>query len=218
MASLRQLATRVINNIGEEFNIPLYERVKDMLITARAEMLQQSIDKRGAITDHYRQRYTVRLQKTDAADTCVINANCTILRTVNKIATPLRYTTDTPFLFVGSIDGKLTFTYAKRSEIQYVTSMKYISKAIRYVYLNNYIYVYLNTKLKYISVEAVYENPTIVSDECTGGAICYTDDMEFPAPLDIINRCMDRIYKELKGLPIEDKVTQVEIIKEESKQ
>jgi len=215
MASLRQLVTRSINNINEQYNIALYRLVKDMLFTARAEMLQQSIDKRGTTDDQYRQRYVVKLEKVDSADTCVANANCTVLKTINPIATPLRYTTDVPFSFVGSIDGKLTFTKTSRSEMQYVSSLKYTANAIRYDYINNYIYVYGNTKLKYISIDAVYENPTIVSDECIDGAICYTDDMEFPCPLDIINRMMDRIYKELLILKQENKIPQVEMIKDQ---
>lgn len=202
MATLRQEVSKIITNLNLPFDKVLYLRVKDLLLDSRATIIKQSLDKAGLINDVYIQKYIIELTKSDIADYCKVDLDCDILRSKNKIATPIKYKSDTPFIFVGTIDGKESFLYATNiGEVMNSKYMKYLRNSLRYLYIDNYIYLYGNTKIKYARLDAVYANPTIITDDCDGDGICLNDDMEFPITADLLPLVRELVYRELSYNP-----------------
>jgi len=190
MASLNKYAEQVLLAINRPYDFATHKRIKDLIKQARAERIRQSIERNG-IDIHFRQVYHPKLIKVDIADSCVIDIGCIILRTENRIANPIRYKSDVPFLFVGSADENISFTYAGNArELTSATQSKFMSKSPRYMYVNGYLYLYNVTRVKQLAVEALYENPELGTDACN---ICYFDDMEFPISLDMINSIIKEI-------------------------
>ena len=191
MASLNKIAEEVLLAINKPFDFATHKRIKELIIQARAERIRQSVEKNG-IDNIYVQSYNPNLVQVDIADSCNIDVGCLVLRTEFPIAQPIRYKTDVPFLYVGSIDGKISYTYASSTqEILSATKSKFMKHIPRYIYINGYLYIYNVKRVKYISIKAPYENPNIAYTNCSG--ICYNDDMEFPLPLDMINSIIKEI-------------------------
>jgi len=188
MASLRQLATELIDSIGIPYDYPTYKRAKNVIIQARALRIKQDITKHG-VQDHYQQSYYTKLKDVDAVDNCVFEVGCTIKRSENKIPSPILYASDSPFLSVGNVlDPKsvgIELTYAYRDQIRYMAQR--FPKATFYSWIDGYLYIY-NPKHKYLIIRGIYDNPTLLPVDCNTGeaGICYDDEMEFPLPLSLI--------------------------------
>ena len=202
MASLNQLSSQVATNIGRPFDVPLKKRIADLFKNVRAKYLRQSIQKYG-VDEVYIQKYVVPTTTVDIADSCAVSIGCDVRRTTNKIANPIRYTNDAPFLLVASPSGKLIITFSQLFEVQLGEDDPYFGVIPRYSYVNNYIYLY-NTNISNILVQAAYESPELIIPSATGDTctltatgICYTDDMEFPIPMDLIHDIKLEVYREL---------------------
>jgi hypothetical protein len=139
---------------------------------------------RNGVSEEMNIPYVADLIKVDIADNNIIDADCTVLRTKNKIFTPIRLKSDTSFKFVGTTDRKITFTYTNLEELKYTCSNKYTSNIIRYMRMNGYIYVYNATKIKHICIDCI----PVDASEVLGyiNDKCYDDDDEFPIPMDML--------------------------------
>jgi hypothetical protein len=215
MASLNQIADGLTLELKRPEDTILRDLIKDLIKQQRALYLRQSIDKYG-VDLQYIQRYRAELIKVDKADTCLVTVGCAIHRTENKVPTPVRYNCDVPFQFVGSVDEGITFVYTPMSGWKHTSYNKYTANIVRYDYIDNYIYLFNTRRLKYISIRAIYENPSLIipcmNDDIVG--ICYTDDMEFPIPEDLLTIIRQNILKEFGVIKPED--TEVKIVDENS--
>ena len=187
MPSLNQLAEQVAIKYNKQFDTPFNDFIKDLIKQARATLLRQSANKYG-VDRGWTNRYVIELEAVDVADNCNVTVGCTTLRSINKIPTPVRFTTDIPFIYVGSVDGNIVFGHMPFYAVKNKKDRKYGSDKITYDWVNNYLYVYVVgiPKLKWVAIEALHESPDLVPYCDDGGGICYTDDMEFPCPLDIV--------------------------------
>ena len=210
MASLNQIAAQILDGVNQPFNKELLERVKDIIKQERADRFRQSIERNG-VDDIMITTYDVGLTKVDAADSCYVELGCEILRTENKIVNPIRYKGDSPFVFIGSSDGKVNITYSQLSEIKNLAYLSIISNIPRYIWINGYVYIYFYDKRKTtIRIQAVNSTEQIESICINGIETCYTDDMEFPLPIDMINSIKAGIYRELGLVPIENKEVKIQ--------
>ena len=204
MASLNQLADKLLNAYDQAFNHELRERLKDSYKFLRATRIRQSIEKSG-IDDEFLLSFNVDLIKVTSDDDCFTpDLNCPQLRSQNKIPKPIRYKTDVPFTYVGTRDG-IAFYQGHISSARYKEQLPFISEAICYVWKNGYIYLYGRTKLKRLLVEEVIANPEEAGSMCDANTECYNDDMEFPLPDDMIYSITQEIIKtEFGGIKPQD--------------
>lgn len=210
MASLNQLADHISNLINVPFSHELRERIKDSFRFLAASRIRQSVEKNG-LDNQFVSSYISGLKQVDSFDTCFTSSGCTILRTINKVATPVRYKSDVPFSFVGTPDG-VPILYSRRSEIRYRKYLKYIGKSMSYTYDDGYIYVFGNTRIKQIKIQDIFLNPEEAVTVCSTNSNCVTDDTEFPIPTDMIYSIIQEILKsefgiikpETLGVPIND--------------
>lgn len=192
MASLNLLAAEITHLLNEPDNYDLTVRVKLAFKHWRATFLRQRIEKYG-LESQYIQRFVVQLQEVDKFDNCLVESECVAMRSINKIPTPISYPSDNPFSFVGTLHGT-PFVMRNVVERKYASSLKWADKAIVYDYINQYIYTF-NTKLEYIELQYLPEDPEAIVNVCDN-TDCYDDDMEFPLPADLIQPIKTAILKE----------------------
>lgn len=194
MASLNELATAFIDSVEQPFNIPLRERVKFHIKHLRAKFIRQDFERNG-ISRNIVQSYVDKLIPVDALDTCVIQLGCTVLRTENKVPSPVQ-TKGNLFQRVGSVNYQgMAWGEIYPDELPYIGYNLFTAKSTRYHYTNNYIYVYTEGKQKYIRIDGAFEDPQAALDRCVDSANCVSDDDEFPISLHMV----DLIYKEMRN-------------------
>lgn len=209
MATFNEIASEVSHALGDPFNHALRQRIKSVFRHQAATFIRQDIERNG-INQQLKVRYSTTLTKVDKADTCIVNLDCIILRTTNKVPKPVRFKGAAPFTFVGSPDGSIVFMHSPSESLKYLASIRFLQGSIVYHYSNEYIYVYNAKRLNFITIEAPYLS-TNISNICTSdNNECYTDDMELPVPEDMIQAIKMAILRgEFKLIPPQDHTVEV---------
>jgi hypothetical protein len=192
MASLNLIASSDAMLMGRPFDTPLIENIKVLYRQLAPKYIRQSIERNG-VDDIMRKGYVAKLTRASRLDPCVIEG-CTIVRTELKVPTPLRYKSDVPFLYVGVADllKPRPFIYILPVELKYINSYKLNNRIPRYFYLNDYLYFINIGLVEEVRVINIWENPDEVVSYCTND--CWTDDMEYPIPMDIISAIKKEIF------------------------
>lgn len=210
MATLNQISSIIAHRRNRGFDFAYLQQVKFTVRYWTAELIRRDVERNG-MSREYLRRFTTKLIKVDAADTCVIDVGCEILRSVETIPTPVRLKLDEPFKYVGEtgggiISGNLAWAHCELNELPLIAYNKYTPKETRYTYINNYIYVYAfkhNNRFKYVTIEGVFTDLTKVKDLCANSGACFTDDEEFPIGEDMLRSLIQGIltgeFKEVKG-------------------
>ena len=186
MATLNTLAFQVASSFDRDTDFLFIERIKDLIIQTRNTFVHREIDKYG-VNYRYVQPYVADLEEVNASEESTIISKFTLLRTVNKIPVPLRFNTDVPFVFVGSLDRMIPFRYIKPYIMKFSRNLRLIGGAICYFYTNEYVYVYNTIKLDKLLLETVFEQLDVTQDHNDPTGLCYKDDMEFPLAGDMLN-------------------------------
>jgi len=186
MATLKTLAYQVASSFDRDTDFLFIERIKDLIIQTRNQFVHRETDKYG-INDRYIQPYNAELELVNASVDSTITSKYTLLRTTNKIPAPIRFNSDVPFVFVGSLDRMIGFRNIKPYIMKYGRSLRLIGNAICYFYTNKYIYIWNSTKLERVLIEAIYEQLDVTQDSTDPTGLCYKDDMEFPLAGDMLN-------------------------------
>jgi len=195
MASLRQLATEVIDAINQPFNELLYQRVKDLIVHERSLAIRRSIQRHG-IDSEFKQRYKVPMIRVDKSDFYNIDTNLKVFRSVNKIARLVRFQNDSPFTYVGSVTHDNPFIFVEPFAVEGIDSLRYMKYVIKYSFNNAHIYVFnRNNTLENIGVETIFADPRFVDySDNTIAPVTFTDDMEFLISEDMISDIKLKIF------------------------
>ena len=195
MASLKQIATEVIDALDQPFNELLYQRVKDLIVHERSLAIRRSIGKNG-IDDEFKQRYKVPMIRIDKSDFYGITTDLEVFRSTNKIAKLVRYRGDSPFIYVGAVTHDIPYLYTQSFAVPAQDSLRYMKYIGKYTYDNGYLYVMLHDNtLENIGVQAIQADPREIdySDYATAPFV-YTDDMEFLISEDLISDIKLRMF------------------------
>lgn len=241
MASINLIADEITGALNRPFDDMFKSRVKSIIRHQLAVFIRQSIEKSG-VDDIFKTKFKVQVQKYINVDFELIGVEDErLFRTINKVPRPLRYKTDEPFLWVGDINGRGTYIYSTLQELPYADLQKVYSgkviagdtnilyKPIRYVYQNDYIYLfnYLgevydeNTEPPiggtpppdpeiepnyYIGIEAVYPVKTMLTPEDNLNNETIDDNTDLPIPEDLIQLVKTELLsKELSIIDNRDK-------------
>ena len=186
MASLNKLADNLISALGKPFDHALRERAKFAIQYYRAMLIRRDFERNGVSRQNI-QSFTMPLIKVDAADTDVVEVGCKIKRTKDRVPTPVRLKGGS-FRYVGSPNRKnKEWTETDQTELIYTGQNTYTNNVIRYNYINGYIYVYtFGCKVKYVTVEAAFEDPSEVIGLTIASSACFSDDEPYPIGIDMM--------------------------------
>jgi len=185
MASLNQIAERIAYEKKDPFNVMLKENIKLSVNFWRATLIRRDVQANG-LSEAFLQKYEVELVKVDKADSCNFNLDCVkVLRSKNPIPKAVRLKNDVIYKFVGSVDGK-PWAQVEYEEVPYTCYNKFTPKDVRFAIINDYLYVFNNTKLKWARLQHIVEYPNLINTSCTNST-CFTDDSEYPCPADLLH-------------------------------
>ena len=200
MATLNKLAYQVASSFDRDTDFLFIERVKDLVIFVTNEFVHRQIDKYG-INERFVRPYVAELTLVNASSDTTIPSRLELLRTTNKIPAPIRYDSDSSFVFVGSLDRTVSFRKIKPYIMTNSRTLRYIGSAICYFYVNEYIYIWNNTKLERVLVEAVYEGLDVTQNNDDPTGLCYKDDMEFPIAGDMLKAVIEEVTRIVRMSP-----------------
>ena len=199
MATLRKIAHQIADSINRPFDDMLYYRLRDYIIQEAAFLMQQTMDKDG-VDKQYVATSIVPMKIVNASELSIVTDNKKILRSVDKIHTPIRYKNYIPFVYVGIRDGSYAFSFSNFYSAEYHHCLPLVGETITYDYIDNYLYVFNTIKLDEVRISAVYPMTifdTFRSDITAQQGECYVDNMEFPLALDQVNILITRIKQYL---------------------
>ena len=212
MATLKKIATQLIDALDRPFDEMFLRRVMDLIINERASLIRQEINK-GDSAHYYTFPYEVELEMVNGLTENIIYGQ-SILRSVNKIPTPVRISSPEPFYQVMGTGGGPTLTFvAGATEYKFRKNLDKIGGAIVYMWRNNRIYILNNLKLEKVIALAAYESPYVYvegydyNEVASGNVIVCDEDMEFPMPIDLIANIKAKLLTgELSIIDDKDKI------------
>ncbi len=227
MATLKEISHQLADALNRPFDDMLIERLKVLIRQELATLIRQQINKYG-ISSQFKTRYSIKCKDVELGDSPYYpghESDVEVYRTVNKVARPVRYTTDEPFTYVGSTNGQVPFIFINIAELPYVDALPSIQKTyqvedtpvelpIRYSYDNNYIYIYGDIdSLKvddelFLTIEGVHSSYDFINTETADSTtLRYLDTVDFPMPDDLIQTIKGKLLAgELGIIDAKDKI------------
>jgi hypothetical protein len=205
MATVKEGAYQIALSFDRGSDYIFIERCKQLIIAVSNTFLHREIDKYG-LNETFVNDYIATLMIVDKSVDPNLPIDSTILRTTNKIPRPIRFQSDVPFPFVGSVDRAIPYRHIKPYAMEYVRNLKYIGNSICYFYVNEYIYIYNNTKVESVLISGTYEDVSkLTGTDATG--ICYLDNMELPVGQDMYAAILAEVARLLRmGNDATDKI------------
>lgn len=154
----------------------------------RAKLLKQDQDQGRMLNTLYVQNLgKVPLQMADKNECCDIDA-C-ILRTVDKMPSPLETYKGLNITFVGTYQGR-PFTMKNHNATIFKKGAKWTAKEPTWYYQNGYIYlVDPPTKMiSHVNIQGIFEDPLVAEEfrtcDCLNEEDCFKGfDLEYPMPM-----------------------------------
>lgn len=211
---IQEVIDSIAGQFGKELDHVFKEQIKTNILIARAEIIRRESDKKGSISSNFiNQINCLSTIEVDISECCGLNLNCNVTKSFIKIPYPIRLKNNgSSFSFVGTIDGKKSFTYINPEEIDYILSDRFAKNQIFYSYINKYIYVF-NSHPKNIRIRSAFNNPYEIYslNDCdlnNSPAGC-TEILNIPE--DIITGIKSLVYAEMQSTPIELQEEEIEL-------
>jgi hypothetical protein len=199
MKSLNEIAYFIAARLGKESDFKTLQEIKAAIKINRALILRRDVE-RNSDNPSYVQHFYTKLIEVNEYDNCLVQGECTILRTENKIPRPVRLKDHSPFKYVGIAGFENPFTYLDMNKLTHIKYRTYTSNKIYYSYNNEYIYI-LKTDtpetdlLEYLLIQGVFTNPEEAVTNCIDSINCFSDDDPFPLPEDLIPDIINTILQ-----------------------
>ncbi len=205
MNALINLAESIAMILNKENDVVFKEKLKFDIKTLRSLFVSQDTVK-NIVDSRLIQSIVLDLEEVDMSLTCDINVNCKVLRTVNKIPTPIRLKATSPFTYVGDLDGN-GMSMTKVEDWDLTDFSKYRSTVPIYDYFNDYIYIKKGKIREFLLIKGIFENPEDLKKCCsTSENVANFESDTYPLPLDLAARIKDTILRtELRSYNGEDK-------------
>lgn len=183
--STEQILSVLSDTVGQPFSVPLQDKLKVIINYKRANYLQQSLEKHPEQRKFFQQTFTTDLERIAPGDCEIPNVTCDLLRTHCEVPFPIR-SSWSMFDFVGTPDWSASYGEVKPEFNHLRKFNKYTGDLTKWAFINKKIYIFNNLKLKKLGIRGVFSDPYAVNQCCSSGR-CFTDDMPFPMPTDLIN-------------------------------
>jgi hypothetical protein len=200
MTTLNEIVDTILNlynggRISQSYR-PTRLQVKYIVKYIRATLLRRDLDKDNLNPNTFFWQYLgcQELELVDEAECCGIELGCKILRTKDKLPTPIRGKMG-DFLKIYTIDRKTQIPIKRPEEIDsYISGNQFTGKTIVATIVNGRAYFYNTKTLAAVTPAGLFEDPTVAANyvNCDGVA-CYSDDDEFPIPADMIQQLIQMI-------------------------
>lgn len=209
MASIAQLTSEILHGVGQPNNHTLRERVRNVIIHTRNELIRRSYENHAYVDKIHTQRFKVSLITVNDGDVELPKDYegvplDKIKRTNQKVPRPIRLTNNLPFDRVSTAGyrNNRELPYIKETTARFRGSVPGLCGAIAYDYINEYIYLFPPANDKPINIGAIviessFEQPNQIAD--INGEITFEnkiyDDNEWLLSEDMVGQIKDIIFK-----------------------
>ncbi len=193
MVTINQIAENIAYKLGEQFNDTLRESIKLDIRHWRSLLIRRDLERNPLSYNHFLQTICVELEEASASDCPYAPPSCSVLKSKQKIARPLRTKNNgrTNFHFVGDVLRQKAFQFATRHGLQYKFALPLQDNAVYYGFNGDYLLVYnLHLACK-VALEYIVEDPTEI-DSCDEPDV-FPDDRAFPLSEDMVAEISDII-------------------------
>lgn len=206
MATLNQIVTQIADALNRPFDDMLKNRLKDVVIQQFGLFVSRSISQYG-IDREFIYSYDVSQFKHVTTKN---NVALTIpyYESVNPIPTPLRYKSDTPFVYVGGTQGDTPFSFRNLHARTITNSLPNIGISPAYDFRDSKLYIW-NTPISIINgteptptdatipllIRQVPDDPRNIASPDVLQAMKFNADSEFPITMDLVQQIKESIIK-----------------------
>lgn len=162
---LTDLAQQIAGNYGKWKDTEFIRRCEDLIISSRAELIRQYVDKYRVTPNNVLQQINcLDTTQVEISECCSVDLGCTVTRSLIKIPKPIRIRSrNSNFKYVGTIDSKTTYSYMTPEEMEFLSSERFLRKTAVYTYVNGYLYIYGDNP-QHIRVQGVFGDPREVEE------------------------------------------------------
>lgn len=190
--TLDEIAYNLLNSFrggrsSNDDNISI-SQIKFNIKHYRAVFIRRDFARNGLVTRHLEQDLRcVQLERVDLSKCCNINIDCPAWRSIKKLPRTVRFNFEEAITYVGDITGLGRIQLIKPYEVAYISADKFTGNNMKAYMIEDYLYILNNKGADYVNVRGIFEDPEKVGlfSDCSG-ALCYTDDMPFPMPMDMV--------------------------------
>jgi len=182
----------------------IYAKLK----SSRSLMVKREVDKKRQVSDWIVQTIKcMELVETHPNECpCLPAPGCDILRSKHKIPKPIQSMFGPELEAVTNMDGTVMFSKTNWVKKKYKSGNKFTSGEPDYFIKDDYLFLTVNSLLKYVSVSGVFEDPLsiVYLDSCAETCI---DPMEQEFPLDehltdaIVGAVAQELISMFKSMP-----------------
>ena len=178
------------------------EHIEFIICNIRAFLIRQDLNKGRSLSDNIIQTLPcIDVQQIDVSECpCSINTDCTIMRTTLQIPKPIELHQKDLITRVAGADvlGK-GLSIIPYSRVSTAGLNRQTANSTKVFLHNRYLYFINPPNLRKISVSLVLEDPRDASTFNTcSGAICYSNESEFPISAHMIPTLKELVLKDLK--------------------
>jgi|TARA_R100000030_G_scaffold86824_1_gene70326 hypothetical protein len=189
--TLNEIAYNILNlvrggrsNNNEHISL---DQIKFNIKYYRAMLIRRDFARNGIITRHLEQDLgCLELEKVDASKCCNLPTHCAVYKTIKKIPKTVRFNFRDSITHVSDVTGLGTIPMVENHTVQWLPYDKYVKERMKAYMIEDYLYVYNADGLKFINVRGVFEDPSDLALYDCDGSDCYSDDIDFPIPMDML--------------------------------
>lgn len=217
MATLNSIITQLADALNRPEDSMLRSRLKDLVIQTFALFVSRSITTYGIDKEFVYSYYITQLQEVNTIEGVTLTRPYII--TENKIPRPLRYSSNCPFVYVGTVEGDISFAYRHKHSRQYTNFLPYIGEAPSYDFHEDRIILWniprfyttaeppVLIPIAPLLVQQVPFDPRVASHPDEFGDFIFDDDREFPITQDLVQQIkLSLLQGELNITDSKDKV------------
>lgn len=211
--NIDEIKDGLAGRFNKELDHVFKEQLKTYIIIERAEEYRRYIDKYGTIPSSIiAQLNCVPTKTVDAAECCSLEIECNVIRTINTVPSTIRTRgSSSTFTFVGSVDGKKSFSYISPEELPFLLADRFLKNKPFYSYINNYIYIF-NINAKNIKVRGVFNDPfkVVEQNDCDGDPAGCLQIVDIPT--DFVSLIEERVLNKLRNKETETKEEEITVV------
>lgn len=162
----------------------------------RSLLISQSLAKKDDINDSWIQYIDcVELEQVDASTCCLVDSDCYVLRSKQRIPSTIDTWKDNWIVSVTTVDGNM-IPKSNPFKSKYQKYNKYTSSDRGWYLKDDYLYVINDQLLTYVSVAGLFEFPSDLASFTTcEGSACWSYDSNYPISMSLATQVTDIVIK-----------------------
>lgn len=202
MATLNQIAYNIAGAVDKNTDPVFINRIKFKIEYFRALFIRRDAQTNFNIPDAFVQTTTVEMEWTDAVSACGVSLPCKILKSKEKLCTPINLKGQSGFVYVGAPGGGESYQYVAPEQVVYAVTSKWTKNQPKYFFKDRYLYITEGSPMC-VEVRMACESPATGGEEVDNLG-CLDHDAEYPMTMDMVQRVTEAILNELQADTMQD--------------